>query len=147
MVLKPLNHHQAAFGHCSVLLMSCCFTSDGCLFCLWFGSSKPSMHTFLKPFVEQCRRLQSDGFMWYDCISKCVRATKVFAIVCSCDSVARALLQNIKQFNGKYGCSRCLHPGQSIATESVGPPKHATVTPTMISQAVCRRLTPCPRAR
>ena len=30
------------------------------------------------------------------------------------DSVARPLLQNFKQFNGKYGCSYCLHEGTQV---------------------------------
>jgi len=90
---------------------------------LWFGSCKPSIHTFLRPFVEQCRQLEETGFSWFDKVNNCVQFTKVFTIICSCDSVARALLQNIKQFNGKFGCSWCNHPGLSISNDLGGPPK------------------------
>jgi len=90
---------------------------------LLFGLSKPSIHTFLKPFVEQCRRLEDDGFAWYDSVSKCMKVTRVFTVICSCDSVARSLLQNIKQFNGMFGCAWCLHPGVAVNNDSGGPPK------------------------
>ena len=33
-------------------------------------------------------------------------------------------MQNIKQFNGKYGCSWCLNPGIAISNSNGGPPKH-----------------------
>ena len=90
---------------------------------LWFFSSKPNIHTFLKPFVEECIKLEKVGFTWFDKVSNSVKQTKVFTIIGSCDSVARALLQNIKQFNGRFGCSWCVNPGVCIQSESGGPPK------------------------
>ena len=39
---------------------------------------------------------------------------KIHAILCSVDSVARPMIQNHKQFNGKYGCSYCLHKGVQV---------------------------------
>jgi hypothetical protein len=41
--------------------------------------------------------------------------TKVKLCILSCDSVARPILQNIKQFNGRYGCAFCLCEGQTVA--------------------------------
>ena len=38
----------------------------------------------------------------------------VSALACACDAPARAMVLNFKQFNGKYGCSYCLHPGEVI---------------------------------
>ena len=35
-----------------------------------------------------------------------------YFVLCFVD--ARALLQHIKQFNGQYGCSFCLHPGKCV---------------------------------
>ena len=64
-----------------------------------------------------------DGFSWFDSVSNCVKLTRVYTVICSCDSVARALLQNIKQFNGKCGCSWCTHPGVALNNDSRGPPK------------------------
>ncbi len=34
-----------------------------------------------------------------------------------CDSVAKPILQNMTQFNGHYGCSLCLHPGEQVPRE------------------------------
>ena len=77
-----------------------------CVPCLWFGESKPNIQTLLVPFVKQLQELESHGITWGDgCISK------VHALVCSADSVARPLLQNKKQFNGIYGCDFCYHRG------------------------------------
>ena len=79
---------------------------------LWFGTGKPIMTTFLKPFTDELARLGNIGMTW-------VRGSvsihsRVFACICSCDSVARCLLQNIFQFNGLYGCSWCENPGETI---------------------------------
>ena len=58
------------------------------------------------------RRLGSVGMKWLrDGVEVC---SKVFACICSCDSVARALLQNIHQFNSICGCSWCYNPGVRI---------------------------------
>ncbi|KAI7801395.1 hypothetical protein IRJ41_011007 [Triplophysa rosa] len=59
------------------------------LFGLWFGDKKPNVNIFLKPFTLH-----------------------FVAALMICDSVARPILQNMTQFNGRYGCSLCLHPGE-----------------------------------
>ena len=79
---------------------------------LWFGSSKPTVTSFFKPFVDEMKKLSCNGFEWLLNGEKIV--SYVYCLVCSCDSVARAMLQNIKQFNGKYGCNWCLHPGTRV---------------------------------
>ena len=43
----------------------------------------------------------------------------VIAAVMICDSVARPILQNMTQFNGHYGCSLCLHPGEQVQKGNV----------------------------
>lgn len=68
---------------------------------LWFGSKKPDMSCFFKPFVEECASLSRDG----------LRHVKVHPLCCVCDAVAWPLLQNFKQFKGQCGCGVCLHPG------------------------------------
>ncbi|CAB4019393.1 Hypothetical predicted protein [Paramuricea clavata] len=70
------------------------------------------MTTFLKPFTEELEKLSNVGMRWVrGGVTVCSR---VFACICSCDSVARCVLQNILQFNGLYGCSWCENPGESI---------------------------------
>ena len=41
-------------------------------------------------------------------------------IGCTCDLPARALVQNIVQFNGAYGCTFCEQPGKTIRTDAGG---------------------------
>ncbi|KAA0721591.1 hypothetical protein E1301_Tti023124 [Triplophysa tibetana] len=79
---------------------------------LWFGPKKPSISTFFRPFINEMKTLSSVGFEW--CSNAKIVKSYVYAIICSCDSVARAMLQNIKQFNGKFGCNWCLHPGERV---------------------------------
>lgn len=80
---------------------------------LWFGSGKPSIVEFLEPFTQELRKLSSVGMRWLRNGQEV--CSKVFACICSCDSVARCALQNIHQFNGSYGCSWCYNPGTTIA--------------------------------
>ena len=89
---------------------------------LWFGA-KPKINTFFKVFVEECSKLANTGFLWFSKAQNKNIVSKVFCLVCSCDSAARCVLQNIKQFNGKYGCSWCLNPGIAISNSNGGPPK------------------------
>ena len=83
------------------------------LFGLWFGDIKPVMTTFLKPFTQELKRLGSIGFDWQNAANEWINST-VFACVCSADSVARCVIQNIKQFNGEYGCNWCYNPGENV---------------------------------
>lgn len=76
---------------------------------LWFSKKKTEMSSFLEPFVDLINELQIEGI-------KCTvegeeRPIKLYVNCCCVDSVARAPVQGIKQFNGHFGCSWCLHPG------------------------------------
>lgn len=85
---------------------------------MWFGSSKPLMSSFLKPFVEECKSLGHTGLHWQDPVDHSFKTTKVYALCAICDAVARPLLQNFKQFNGEYGCGHCLHPGVRLTKDN-----------------------------
>ena len=80
---------------------------------LWIGPSKPRMDSYFRPVVECLEQLYDRGIEWM----KCGRTvtTKVYMSLVSCDSVARPLLQNMKQFNGEYGCGFCLMSGYVAA--------------------------------
>ena len=81
-----------------------------CIPCLWFGKSKPNMITLLTAFVAELKELEHTGIKWMD--SENVEHTsKVNLLLCSSDSVARPLLRNTKQFNGKHRSDFCLHTG------------------------------------
>ena len=77
---------------------------------LWF-SSKPEMPTLLRPFVKELQELFTEGFSWHDNTGH-KHTTKVAPGVCICDAPARAMVQDMKQFNGRYGCGFCLHMGE-----------------------------------
>ena len=83
---------------------------------LWFGQ-KPVMNTFLKPFVYECRTLESSGFIF----GNEVQPRKVFLLLLSADSPARAVVRNVKQFNGQHGCDWCEFEGVAVPNNN-GPP-------------------------
>lgn len=85
---------------------------------LWFGKVKPDMNIFLKPFVDKINKFASTG------ISLNIRGAKLtipFFVICCCvDSGARYQMQGIVQYNGRYGCSWCLHEGNHVLSGKGG---------------------------
>lgn len=81
---------------------------------LYFGKKKPPFNAFLSPFVDELNSLHNDGFLCTFPGEAQPSLVKVHTILGSVDSVARPLLQGIKQFNGSYGCSFCLRRGMRI---------------------------------
>ena len=79
---------------------------------LWIGPSKPRLDSFFKPVVQSLEKLYDEAFEWV-CGGRLIRTT-VHMCVVSCDSVARPLLQNLKQFNGEYGCGFCFNSGTVV---------------------------------
>ena len=79
---------------------------------MWFGKKKPSFQTFLTPFVDQCNQLSTEGLSWN--VNGLCLNSRVFFVIIAADSVARAPLQGLKQFNGKFGCPFCYNPGKSL---------------------------------
>ncbi|XP_071632882.1 uncharacterized protein [Temnothorax longispinosus] len=81
---------------------------------LWCGKEKPVMDIYLRPFIDELKDLHENGI---NCLppnfDKPVNI-KVHTFLSPVDSVARCTLQNISQFNGEYGCSLCLHPGEHV---------------------------------
>ncbi|KAL5239188.1 hypothetical protein ACI65C_006598 [Semiaphis heraclei] len=78
---------------------------------LWYSTTKPDMNTFLDPFTKELCDLQNNGIDFIQPSSKLLTNIKVHSIISSVDSVARPMIQNIKQFNGKFGCPFCLNEG------------------------------------
>jgi hypothetical protein len=78
----------------------------------WMSEIQPVMEVFLRPFINDLNQLYDNGIVVNGVIYK--------VIVCACclDSVARAKLLVMKQFNGSYGCSFCYHTadGQKYTT-------------------------------
>jgi hypothetical protein len=76
--------------------------------------SNDFMNVFLQQFVEQMKRLETNGIL----ITLHGTSTKIkfkFLPMTSCvDSVARSVMQNRLQFNGYYDCSWCYTQGQYL---------------------------------
>ena len=81
---------------------------------LWFGTLKPNFSTFFHPFIKELKKLARLGFIWTKTSGETVTSF-VYVVLCTCDSVARCTLQNMKQFNGGYGCAWCLQNGTRVA--------------------------------
>ena len=82
------------------------------LHALWSGIGKPRMDCFLKPVVDELKMLYEVGFNWVR--NSVAHTTRVHLGLICCDSVAHALLQNFKQFNGAFGCSFRMSPGTIV---------------------------------
>ena len=65
------------------------------------------MRSFLKPFVTYMNEIGEKGFKCT--IQGVEKVFKLNGLCCCVDSVARAPMQGITQFNGFFGCSWCLH--------------------------------------
>ena len=86
---------------------------------LWFGK-KPCMNVFLKPFVDECRRLERDGFVF----GQEAQPGRIFSPLLSADAPARAIVRNVTQFNGEHGCDWCEFPGVTIANNNGSPTRY-----------------------
>ena len=81
---------------------------------LWYGKVKPAMHTYLEPFAIALRDLETTGIQVHPPASITPVTLKVILLLGTCDKPAKCMVQNFMQFNGEYGCSRCLNPGKNI---------------------------------
>ena len=77
---------------------------------IWYGDKKPDMNVFLTPFIEQMNSLADTGVKCY--IAGEQKIVKLFGLCCCVDSGARGPIQGLTQYNGKFGCNWCLHPGK-----------------------------------
>ncbi|XP_070393260.1 uncharacterized protein [Dermacentor albipictus] len=77
---------------------------------LWFWKEKPNMELFQSTFVEQMNQLSENGFVLER--QGQLQTFKAYCICCAVDSVARAPMQGVTQFNGYFGCNWCLQKGE-----------------------------------
>ena len=83
---------------------------------LWIGTKEPTpavMNMYLQPFVQQLNVLNTTGFEWMYKEGKTLRFL-LKPLLCNVDSVARPILQNRVQYNGRYGCSWCYSFGDYV---------------------------------
>lgn len=79
---------------------------------VWLSKGEPNIPLFFKDFCEEIIKL-GEG------ISIGPVKYKVVVVQNCLDSVARPKLQNSTQFNGKFGCSLCLHEGKIMLGNQV----------------------------
>ncbi|KAJ8671302.1 hypothetical protein QAD02_002561 [Eretmocerus hayati] len=88
------------------------------LLAIWYGPTKPIMNLFLKPFVDGMLILHKHGFICRVSTYEQERLIRVHTILVILDTIARAAVQHVIQFNGECGCSYCLHLGELIQVGS-----------------------------
>ncbi|XP_074115224.1 uncharacterized protein LOC141537917 [Cotesia typhae] len=75
---------------------------------LWYDNLiKPPMNVFLMPICLKLRKYFCKGIDWTNPKTKEIVNTKIVAPLVIADAPARAQLQNILNFNGRYGCNIC----------------------------------------
>jgi hypothetical protein len=74
---------------------------------VWLSKKKPRFSEYLKPFVEECKVLATEGLNYLR--DGVCRNQKILALDCIADSVARPLLRNSNQFNGKLVEKECTY--------------------------------------
>ncbi|KAE8742012.1 hypothetical protein FOCC_FOCC012453 [Frankliniella occidentalis] len=74
---------------------------------VWYGPHKPDMNTYLKPFAEKMRLLDREGVFWKNPSTGNIEESLVRLAVVVCDAPARAMIQNLLYFSGRYGCNIC----------------------------------------
>ena len=111
---------------------------------MWVGPTKPPMEHLFHPLTEKMQDLTTTGIK---IISPngviTVRAKIVLGIF---DLPAKATVLNCKQYNGKYGCSICLHPGKRVSGRMVYPPRKCKLRTHSSIESLAHRATTCGRA-
>lgn len=87
---------------------------------LWFGEQKPNMRVFLKPIIAELVTLERDGIQVQSPSIPRSFVSKVILLAGTCDLPAKCLILNTIQFNGMFGCSKCIQPGFSFPTSTRG---------------------------
>lgn len=85
---------------------------------LWFGQGKPEMTCYLQPIVNELLSLLESGLQWSLPSGETVNTSIVLDLLVA-DSVARPLIQQFNQFNGRHGCGFCVHEGV-VVTKGLG---------------------------
>lgn len=91
---------------------------------LWFGRKHPDMQLFLNEFVTEVNSMV--GVKWNHNGDTHISRPHVLCI--SVDAPARAAVQNMVSFNGYFGCTWCLNPGE----HREGSLRYTVVSPIMM---------------
>lgn len=87
---------------------------------LWFGFTKPTFSTFMKPFVHMMQSLYKDGLTVNTPGTETPITIRAITISSTMDAPAKCLFLCMKQFNGQCGCPYCKESGNNIRTQKGG---------------------------
>ena len=86
------------------------------LLAIWCGPTKPSMKFLFQPVIDTLNTLHCKGINIQTHEGpKTIHAKVLNGIF---DTVAKAPVMGMKQFNGICGCPVCLHPGKRLSNNS-----------------------------
>ena len=77
---------------------------------LWFGSSKPAMWVYLKPFQSALSRLERDGKVIESPYRPGILNICAILLCGTCDLAANACICYNVHFNGSFCCFKCFQP-------------------------------------
>lgn len=78
---------------------------------VWFGKS-PNFALYLKHLISELDNLDKEKIQ-VNINNSCYEVT-IRVLLVSADTPARCKVLMLKQFNGKFGCTYCLHPGDRL---------------------------------
>lgn len=82
------------------------------IFGVWSGQNKPNTNVLFDGLVRRIAKLSTEGL---ECsLEKDKLYLTIGAYGFLGDTPAKALVMNIMNFNGEYGCPYCLNPGKQI---------------------------------
>ena len=92
---------------------------------LWFGSSKPAMWVYLKPFHSALIRMERDGTIVESPDKPGILNIRAILLCGTCDLPAKACVCNTVQFNVSFGCFKCVQPCCTVNVVQKGGRVHA----------------------
>ena len=92
---------------------------------LWFGSSKPAMWFYLKPFHSALIRMERDGTIVESPDKPGILNIRAILLCGTCDLPAKACVCNTVQFNVSFGCFKCVQPCCTVNVVQKGGRVHA----------------------
>lgn len=92
---------------------------------LYFGVSKPDPAWFCFPLIEEIQKIHKAGGFQIEDLDSTIAFHPIITH-CSCDLPAKAMCQGMVQYNGKYACGMCLHPGVPLENKNGNSKKSIT---------------------
>nr|XP_018912135.1 PREDICTED: uncharacterized protein LOC109040608 [Bemisia tabaci] len=79
----------------------------------------PKMTAYLTPFITELKKLAHQGVTWFNSETNEFVTSKIYLLLTSLDTPAKAKVLRMVQFNGKDGCYLCKHPGNLVNRNQV----------------------------